>query len=874
MRRCGNITCGDASQQFVGIYFLGEKIVMIMDRSHSQRRRFSEFACALLAVVLAIGVFLPALAAPGDLDPGFGLISSGLNYTDAFTLQGADRIHALTLQPDGAVVVAGESETHFAVARYDANGLLDTTNFGAPFGVVTTTIVMSSTANAVAIQGDGKIVVAGSASDGVRDYFAVARYNADGSLDTAGFNAPLGYITSTLSAGNDVATALVLQSDGKLVVAGYTANQFVVARYTTAGALDIAGFNPPNGYRTLPIGASDDAHAVGLQSDGKIIVAGHADTGTSDDFAVARFTTAGGLDTTFNGGFGYITTDFPTDRIDLAQALAIQPDDKIVVAGYSNGGSTDDFAVARYTTNGTLDTTFGVSGRRTTNINTDDQAFGVAIQPTGRIVLAGTSIHNTSNENLTLVRYTSGGALDTTFGVSGHVTTDVGGVLGGGNNTADFLEAVVVQSDNKIVAAGYTDHPLATGDENFVIARYQSPNTAPVVSAVNKNTSEEITATFAAADFTAHFTDTDGDTMVKVKVASLPLSGTLALSNTNVITGQEVTTAQLAQLTYQPNQDFDGIDAFVWNGTDGLDYAAVSATVTVTVAAVNDAPVNTVPTPVTVDEDAYSTGNAFSVNDVDAGAANNFQVTLSALHGSLALTTTTNLTLTAGSNGSKSMTFQGAIADINAALADVGYGPDANFNGTDLITFGTNDTGNTGSGGPLQDSDEVSVAVNPLNDAPVLDPIGNKTGDETTLITFGANATDIDGSDTLVYSLLPGAPAAATIDAATGIFTWTPGEADGQGDYPITVQVADNGVPVLTDAETLTITVNEINNAPVLDPIGDQVGDEDALVTFDANATDSDGIDILDYSLGAGAPAGATIDPATGGLRVDTRRSR
>ncbi|MBK8047199.1 MAG: cadherin-like domain-containing protein [Anaerolineales bacterium] len=460
---------------------------------------------------------------------------------------------------------------------------------------------------------------------------------------------------------------------------------------------------------------------------------------------------------------------------------------------------------------------------------------------------------NTTVENLTLVRYTSAGALDTTFGTSGIVTTNVGTVLSGGN-TADFLEAVVIQSDNKIVVGGYTDLPLGTGDDNFVIARYQSPNTVPVVTAVNKTTNEETTGTFAEADFTAKFTDTDGDTLVKIKVTALPFSGTLALSNTNVITGQEISTALVPQLTYQPKQDFNGTDTFRWNGSDGLDYAAASALVTVTVSAVNDAPVNTVPAAVTVDEDAYSTGNGFSVSDVDAGAATNFQFTLSAVHGNIALTTTTNLILTGGSNGSKSMTFQGALTDVNAARADVGYGPDADYNGQDTITLIANDNGNSGSGGALQDTDPVTVTIDAVNDAPVLDPIGDKNGDEGAAITFDANAADIDTGQVLTYSLLPGAPAAASIHPSTGVFTWTPGEADGPGTYPVTVQVADNGAPELTDAETLTITVNEVNNAPILDPIGDKAGDEDTLITFDANAIDSDGINTLTYTLAAGAP--------------------
>ncbi|MBK8047201.1 MAG: tandem-95 repeat protein [Anaerolineales bacterium] len=174
----------------------------------------------------------------------------------------------------------------------------------------------------------------------------------------------------------------------------------------------------------------------------------------------------------------------------------------------------------------------------------------------------------------------------------------------------------------------------------------------------------------------------------------------------------------------------------------------------------------------------------------------------------------------------------------------------------------------TDNGAPaLGDAETISITVNAVNDAPVLDPIGDKAGDEDTLITFDANATDPDGIDTLAYSLAAGAPAAAGINPTTGVFTWTPGEADSPGIYPVTVQVTDNGAPALGDAETISITVNAVNDAPVLDPIGDKAGNEATLISFDANATDPDGVDTLTYSLAAGAPAGASINAATGVFR-------
>jgi PKD domain/Bacterial Ig domain/FG-GAP repeat/Putative Ig domain len=148
------------------------------------------------------------------------------------------------------------------------------------------------------------------------------------------------------------------------------------------------------------------------------------------------------------------------------------------------------------------------------------------------------------------------------------------------------------------------------------------------------------------------------------------------------------------------------------------------------------------------------------------------------------------------------------------------------------------------------------------NHAPLLDPIGDQSGDEESLISFVAHASDDDPGDTLVFSLDTGAPDGAGIDPASGLFTWTPGETQGPGVYTVTVRVTDNGIPPMDDFETLHITVSEANQAPVLATIGDQSGDESTLITFTASATDTDiPTNTLTFSLDPGAPDGASIDP-------------
>ena len=156
------------------------------------------------------------------------------------------------------------------------------------------------------------------------------------------------------------------------------------------------------------------------------------------------------------------------------------------------------------------------------------------------------------------------------------------------------------------------------------------------------------------------------------------------------------------------------------------------------------------------------------------------------------------------------------------------------------------------------------MTVNEVNVAPVLGLIGNQTTDELVLLTFTASATDADlPANTLTYSL-SGEPAGAVIDPVTGVFTWTPTEAQGPGSYTFDVVVTDDGTPNLNDFETITVTVNEVNVAPVLGAVGDQTTDEQTLLTFTATATDADiPVNTLTFSL-SGEPVGASIDPNTG----------
>ncbi len=170
-------------------------------------------------------------------------------------------------------------------------------------------------------------------------------------------------------------------------------------------------------------------------------------------------------------------------------------------------------------------------------------------------------------------------------------------------------------------------------------------------------------------------------------------------------------------------------------------------------------------------------------------------------------------------------------------------------------------------GAPLySDSQTFTITVNEVNIAPVLDPIGDQNVNELATLVLTATASDFDlPANTLTFSLDAGAPAGAAIDPSSGVFTWTPSEAQGSEDYPVTVRVTDNGAPSLSDSEAINIHVAEVNTAPVLDPIGDQNVNELITLVFTATASDSDlPANTLTFSLDAGAPGGAAIDPSSG----------
>jgi uncharacterized delta-60 repeat protein len=348
--------------------------------------------------------------------------------------------------------------------------------------------------NALALQPDGKLVAAGDSYNGSNDDFALARYNPDGSPDTS-FHGT-GKVTTAIGPGDDGVNALALQPDGKVVVAGWSDNgsnsDVALARYNPDGSLD-TNFNG-TGKVTTAIGSGFDcANALALQPDGKIVVVGATWNGSNNDFALARYNPDGSLDTNFNGT-GTVMTAIGSGH-DGADALALQPDGKLVAAGASSNGSNNDVALARYKPDGKLDPSFHGTGTVTTAIGSgNDGASALALQPDGKLVAAGFS-YNGSNSDFALARYLNSGTLTVakTGGGSGSVTSSPNGIDCGATCSASFASGPVTLTATPSAGssfAGWSGECSGTGTctlsmsgDQTATARFESDKTLTLAKA-------------------------------------------------------------------------------------------------------------------------------------------------------------------------------------------------------------------------------------------------------------------------------------------------------------------------------------------------------------------------------------------------------
>ena len=812
----------------------------------------------------------------GSLDASFG--GGDGKVTTSLSLSSADIAYSVTLQPDGKILVAGEiyqgTTSDFALVRYNADGSLDTT-FGGGDGIVTTPIgAGSEDGTSVAVQSDGKILVAGFSDNGTDNDFAVVRYNADGSLD-ASFGGGDGIVTTSVGLSHDQASGMQILSDGKILVSGTTVtsgnSDFALVQYNADGTLDTSFGGGDGIVVTAASSGTDQALSLAVQSDGKILVGGYSAVGGSWDFTVVRYNADGTLDTSFSGdGIATAALGAFTDK---GTSLVLQADGKVIIVGHVFNGTNYDIGLARFNTDGTLDVSFGGGdGTVTMAVGSgDDYAYDVKVQADGKIVVSG-STYNGSNDDLLLVRFNPDGSLDTTFDLTTNTLDGTPTYIEDGSAVVLDVDVDISDSELDALNGGTGNYSGAS----LTLARHGGANAEDVLSFSDGNgitlvggnliKNSQILATFnttsIAGEVVITFTDANGEIPTSADVDNILRQITYA------------NTSNTPSANVQLDWTFDDGNTGS-QGTGGALQATGSTVVSIT--AVNDVPVNTVPGAQTVNEDTSLALTGISVNDVDGNLST---VQLAVTNGTVTVTLSGAATISAGANGTNTLTLSGGQADINATLASLSYQGTLNYTGSDMLTITSTDAASA------TDVDMVAITVVGNNTPPVITNFGNMANATFSLaenLTAVASiaATDAD-EDPVSYSIIGGADAARfTIDATSGALRFTsapdfenPQDTGGDNTYDVVVQASDGQGG--TDTQSWAISVTDvfeggmaISPEPTLEPTPDPTPDPTPEPppgplpepTSDAGSSESTG----SFAGWNNPLAGAVIDQSLGG---------
>ncbi len=424
------------------------------------KTKFLLFKFCALTMAITLLFSTGAFAASGTLDSTFGV--NGIVIADLGSA--SDSGSGVAVQSDGGIFLLGSAQLNPAnlndltkiISRYNSNGTVDN-SYGVGGRIFPGT--QSIPGSKIAVQSDGKLIVAGSSNGSI----VVARYNSNGtSLDTAfGTN---GIVIASDSGGfhRYGCSDLAIQPDGKIVVVGTETNagnftNIVILRLNSDGTRYDTDFF--NGLIILdktnfPNNRYNSGEAVAIQADGKIVITGDMmDDDAKIQISLARLNPNSSLDTSTFGtnGKGTVTVPLPYFRHSRG-ALAIQADGKIIVVGtiVNNDNTVEDLALARFNSNGALDTTFGETGIVVTDFGAKEYGADVHPQSDGRIIVVGTSTTGDSSR-LLVVRYNKNGSLDNTFGNNGKLIGDPG------TSGAE----IEIQSDGKMLVAGSSNGDAA-----------------------------------------------------------------------------------------------------------------------------------------------------------------------------------------------------------------------------------------------------------------------------------------------------------------------------------------------------------------------------------------------------------------------------
>ncbi len=430
-----------------------------------------------ILVLLICTIFtVSAFAADGDLDTSFG---TGGFVNETFHNFFLSRHNSVVIQPDGKIIVAGQSITStfvsdFTLVRYNPNGTPDE-SFGTGGKLYADVGSRQDTFPTVLLQPDGKIVLVGISKNAQdRNVISIFRFNSDGTADSGfGTNGVALSAFTTSGTRGDTPSDAIIQPDGKIVVTGgWQGTAFCVGRFNANGTVDSSfGTDGSRCATTSPAGTGL-MNSIDLQSDGKIVVAGEFATSftTPFDFIVFRFNTNGTLDTSFDGD-GYAITDFNLSY-DEARSVHVLPDGKILAVGRSgiNGSTQYNFGLARYNSNGSLDSSFDGDGKAVAFADNTpgSEDYSSVVQSNGKIVIGRyrTQPSPGISTDGQLARFNADGSVDTSFGTGGQII----------NSTLKEIRDVALQPDGKIIAVGWNQ-------SNFSItARFFNSDSAPPVN--------------------------------------------------------------------------------------------------------------------------------------------------------------------------------------------------------------------------------------------------------------------------------------------------------------------------------------------------------------------------------------------------------
>lgn len=468
------------------------------------RRTKRGFSLALFLLTL-LSILNPASAsaAYGEIDTTYGGNGTGYNFLDItdssinFPIP-KSRITSSAIDSLNRLVVAGytiydsgDGEA-FALARFNSDGTLDSTFGPNSQGFVSVHISDLDRFNSVAVQSDNKIVAAGITQVSGMDTWVLARFNVDGSLDTSFGGNGTGFQTS--SAGlQSGATSIAVLSSNEIIAAGTT---FIdpgrgnepelptLAKYSQNGLLDGSFGSYGTGFETITVGAQTTRiKALTIDSSGRIIMVGGINDNSFMHLFIARFSSSGQIDNTFGGHGNGFDSSTVASSMTYFNAVVVQPDGKILAAG--NKDSSQIGLIARYSTSGVLDPSFGSSQNGFVDfaIHGENEINALALDSDGSIITGGTTRLGGGNVYFVVSKHSQSGILENSFGnQNGHFLENL--------SSSDVINSIKITSSREIVFAGYSRSPNPN-KESFVVGRLQAPP-APPVQAPSNNVPDPI----------------------------------------------------------------------------------------------------------------------------------------------------------------------------------------------------------------------------------------------------------------------------------------------------------------------------------------------------------------------------------------------